>query len=85
MINRVTDEQLNHAVQYYQQRKAEQLAEAEANLHRLQSYRDYLKQEVERRGAYSSALAQQQLGQFYAAPYYVNPPYYYVPRHHHHW
>jgi len=91
MVNSVTDEQLSHAVQYYQQRKAEQLAEAEANLHRLQSYRDYLKLEVERRkqeqamGAYGSALAQQQLGQFYFAPFYANPPFYYLPRHHRHW
>jgi len=95
MINGVTGEQLRHAVQYYQQRKAEQLAEAEANLYRLRAYRDYLKREVERRkqvyqqeqaqAAYGSALAQQQLGQFYFAPFYANPPFYYLPRHHRHW
>jgi hypothetical protein len=94
MVNSATDKQLGQAVQYYQQRKAEQLAEAEANLHRLEAYRDRLKVAVERRkqvyeqeqamAAYGFALAQQQfqwlLGQFYAAPFYVNPPYYFVPR-----
>ena len=49
MLKNVTDEQLTHAIQYYQRRKAAQLAEAEANLHRLEAYRDQLKLEVERR------------------------------------
>ncbi len=89
MVNEATDSQVDHAVQYYQQ----QLAQAQANLRRLQAYRDYLKREVERRRrvyeqeqaitAYGSALAAQQaqwaMGTFYAAPYYAN-------RHrHHHW
>ena len=98
MVNMATDEQLGHAVQYYQQRKAQQLAEAQANLRRLEAYRDRLKVEVERRKqvyqqeqammAYGSALAAQQfqwqLGQFYAAQAW---PYYYspYPHHHHHW
>jgi len=91
MLNGVSDSQVATLVRYHQQRKAEQLAEAEANLQRLQAYRDYLKREVERRkqeqamGAYRSALAQQQLGQFYFAPFYANPPFYYLPRHHRHW
>ena len=84
MLKNVTDEQLTHAIQYYQQRKAAQLAEAEANLHRLEAYRDQLKVAVERRKevyqqeqaimAYGSALAAQKaqwsMGSFYYAPYY---------------
>jgi hypothetical protein len=95
MLKSATDEQLSHAVQYYRQRKAEQLAEAQANLHRLEAYRDDLKRKVERRKqvheqeqaimAYGSVLAAQQaqwaMGSFYATPFYViNPPYYYGPR-----
>jgi len=93
MINGVTDEQLSHAVQYYQQRKAEQLAEAQANLHRLEAYRDNLKREVERRRqvyqqeqaitAYGSALAAQQ-AQWAMGGYYA-PPFYYLPRYHRRW
>jgi len=101
MVNSVTDEQLSHAVQYYQQRKAQQLADAQANLQRLEAYRDRLKREVERRKqvyqqgqaitSFGSALAAQQaqwaMGGYYAAPFYVNPPYYFVPRPYHsrHW
>ena len=87
MVNGVTDKQLGHAVDYYQQRKAEQLAQAEANLHRLQAYRDRLKVEVERRKevyqqeqaitAYGSALAAQQ-GQWAMRRFYA-------PRPHRHW
>ena len=92
MVNSVTDNQVAILVQHYQQ----QLAEAQANLRRLQAYRDRLKVEVERRkqvyeqeqamAAYGSALAAQPaqwaMGGFYAAPYY----YYVPPRHHHrHW
>jgi len=98
-VNRATDEQLSHAVQYYQQRKAEQLAEAQANLHRLEAYRDWLKVQVERRRqvyqqeqaitAYGSALAAQQaqwaMGGFYVAPFFVAPPLHYLPRRHHPW
>jgi hypothetical protein len=47
MLKNASDEQLGTAVQYYQQRKAqaeaEQLAQAQANLHRLEAYRDRLK------------------------------------------
>ena len=91
MVSEATDSQVNHAVQYYQQ----QLAQAQANLRRLQAYRDRLKVEVARRQqvhqqeqaitAYGSALAAQQaqwvMGNFYAAPYYYAP----YPHHHHHW
>ena len=104
MLKNATDGQVGAAVQYYQQRKAqveaEQLAEAQANLRRLQAYRDRLKLEVARRNQvyqqeqammdYGSALAQQQgqwaMGNFYAAQAW---PYYYAPyphyHHHHHW
>ena len=74
------------------------MSQAEANLHRLEAYRDRLKVEVERRRqvyeqeqaitAYGSALAAQQgqwaMQDFYAAQAW---PYYYAPypRHHHHW
>lgn len=94
MVSEATDRQVNDAVQYYQQ----QLAQAQANLRRLQAYRDRLKVEVERRKqvheqelaitAYGSALAAQQaqwaMGNFYAAQAW---PYYYAPypHHHHHW
>ncbi len=94
VVNEATDSQVDHAVQYYQQ----QLAQAQANLRRLQAYRDNLKREVERRKqvyqqeqaitAYGSALAAQQaqwaMGSFYAAQAW---PYYYAPypHHHHHW
>ncbi len=90
MVNNVSDSQVAELVQYYQQQLAQ------ANLRRLEAYRDRLKVEVEQRKqvyeqeqaitAYGSALAAQQaqwaMGNFYAAP-----PYYYVPpRHHHrHW
>ena len=95
MLKNATDGQVGAAVQYYQQRKAqveaEQLAQAQANLSRLQAYRDRLKLEVARRSqvyqqeqammAYGSALAQQQgqwaMGNFYAAQAW---PYYYVPQ-----
>ena len=98
MVNRATDQQIAHAVQYYRdlsaQVEAQQLAEAQANLRRLQAYRDYLKREVERRKqvyqqeqammAYGSALAAQQaqwaMQNFYA-PYYYAP----YPHYHHHW
>jgi hypothetical protein len=93
MVKSASDKQIDHAVQYYQQRKAQQLAQAEANLHRLEAYRDRLKVEVERRKevyqqeqaitAYGSDLAAQQgqwaMQNFYAAPYY------YAPHHHRHW
>lgn len=95
MVNGVSDSQAAEAVQYYQ---AQQLAAAQANLRRLQAYRDRLKLEVARRqqvyqqeqamGAYSSALAAQQtqwaLGNFYAAQPW---PYYYAPypHYHRHW
>lgn len=89
MVNGVSDSQIAEAMQYYQ---AQELAAAQANLRRLQDYRDRLKLEVARRqrdyqqvqamGAYSSALAAQQaLSNFYAAqpwPYYA-APYYYAP------
>jgi len=99
MVNRATDLQIAHAVQHYRdlsaQVEAQKLAEAQANLRRLQAYRDDLKREVERRKevyqkeqammAYGSALAAQQaqwaMGNFYAAPYYYAP----YPHHHHHW
>ncbi len=57
MLNSVTDEQVSHALQYYQRRKAQQFAEAEANLHRLEAYRDRLKLEVEHRRQVLSAGA----------------------------
>jgi hypothetical protein len=95
MLKNASDSQVGKAVQYYQQRKAQQLAEAQANLRRLQAYRDRLKVEVERRKevyeqeqaitAYGSALAAQQaqwaMGNFYTAQAW---PYYVPPRHHHH-
>ena len=94
LVNRATNEQLSHAVQYYQQRKAEQLAEGQANLHRLEAYRDNLKREVERRKqvyqqeqaitSYGSALAAQQF-QWAMGGYYAAPPFYYLPRYHHRW
>ena len=99
MVNNVSDSQVDALVEYYEQRKAqveaEQLSQAEANLHRLEAYRDRLKVEVERRRqvyeqeqaitAYGSALAAQQsqwaMGNFYAAPYYYAP----YPHHRRHW
>ncbi len=88
MVNGVSDSQVAEAVQYYQ---AQELAAAEANLRRLQAYRDRLKVEVARRqqeqamAAYSSALAVQQaqwaMGNLYAAPYYHAP----YPHYHRHW
>ena len=91
-MNGVSDSQVAEAVQYYQ---AQELAAAQANLRRLQAYRDKLKLEVARRqqeyqqeqaiAAYSSALAAQQaqwaMGNFYAAPYYYAP----YPHYHRHW
>jgi len=84
MVNNVSDSQVAEAVQYYQ---AQELAAAQANLRRLQAYRDRLKMEVARRQqvyqqeqammAYSSALAAQQaqwaMQNFYAVPYYYAP------------
>ncbi len=88
MVNGVSDSQVAQAVQYYQ---AQELAAAQANLRRLQAYRDRLKAEVARRqvvyqqeqamAAYSSALAAQQaqgaMQNFYGAPAWS---YYYAPR-----
>lgn len=104
MVHNVSDSEVRQLVQYYRdlskQAEARQLAEAQANLRRLEAYRDRLKVEVERRkqiyeqeqamAAYSSALAAQQaqwaMGNFYAGPYYAARPYYYLPHHHrHHW
>ena len=86
MVNNVSDSQVAELVQYYQQ----QLAQAQANLRRLQAYRDRLKLEVERRKevyqqeqaitTYGSALAAQQgqwaMQNFYAAQAW---PYYASP------
>ncbi len=83
-------------VEYYQQRKAQveaqEQAQAETNLHRLELYRDHLKRELtwkqqvflqeQALKAYGSALAAQQarwaLPNFYAAQVwpYYSRPYY---------
>jgi parvulin-like peptidyl-prolyl isomerase len=74
MLDNVSDSQVAALVSYYQERKAQvqavQAAQAEAELRRLQAYRDRLRAEVEQRkqvyqqqqaaAAYSSALAAQQ-------------------------
>ena len=93
-LNKMTPTQVAASVQYYQQRKSQveawQLAQAQANLRRLEAYRDYLKRELERRMAvypqeqammaYTSALAAQQaqwaMRNFYAAQAW---PYYGYP------
>jgi hypothetical protein len=104
MLNNMTPSQLGVLVEYYQQRKAQveawQQREAEADLHRLQAYRDSLKRELEwkiatRRQeqaitAYGSALAAQQtqwaMQNFYAARAWPsNRPFYYPHHHHYHW
>jgi hypothetical protein len=101
MLKGMSPSQLLVLVGYYQQRKAQveawQLSQAEANLHRLEAYRDHLKRELagkiatrqqeEAITAYSSSLAAQQaqwaMQNFYAAQAW---PYYanrpYYPRHH---
>jgi len=84
-------------VQVYQQRKAQvqawQLAQAQANLRRMEAYRDYLKRELEWRmqvypqeqtmTAYTSALAAQQaqwaMQNFYAAQVWPHYGFYYRP------
>ena len=99
-LNNMSDSQLGVLVQYYQQRKAQveawQLAQAEANLHRLEAYRDDLRRELAWRQQvhqqeqaitdYGSALAAQQaqwaMQNFYAAQAW---PYYYAPGYHRHW
>jgi hypothetical protein len=97
MLEKMSPSQLGVLVQYYQQRKSrvEAWQSAEANLRRLEAYRDHLKRELEWKlqtyqqeraiTQYSSQLAQQmflgQLGQFYAAQAW---PYYYRP-HYYSW
>ncbi len=85
MLNGMSDSQLGALVQYYQDRKAQVLAQAEADLHRLEAYRDYLKREVERRK--HGQVVIQFSGGFAAPawPYYASQPYYYPPHHHRHW
>ena len=104
ILNNMSPSQLGVLVQYYQERKAQvaasQQAEAEANLHRLQAYRDHLKRELEWRIAtrqqeqaiteYGSSLAAQQtqwaMQNFYAAQAWPYHGGYYAayPHHHHH-
>jgi hypothetical protein len=94
MLNKMSASEVAASVQYYQQRKSQveawQMAQAQANLQRLQAYRDYLKRELEWRRAiypqeqamtaYTSALAAQQaqwaMQNFYAAQAW---PYYGYP------
>ena len=102
MLNKMSPSQVSVLIQVYQQRKAQveswQLAQAQANLRRLEAYRDYLKRELERRmqvypqeqaiTAYGSWLAGQQaqwaMQNFYAAQAW---PYYFQPyyRPYRHW
>jgi hypothetical protein len=102
LLNNMSASQLGVLVEYYQQRKAQvealQQAQAEANLRRLEAYRDCLERELQwkiasreqARGMMDSMLAAQQppwaMPNFYAVqawPYYVPGPYYYAPRAYH--
>jgi hypothetical protein len=94
MLKNMSPSQVSVLIQVYQQRKAQaeawQLSQAQANLHRMQAYRDYLKRELEGRRAiypqeqammaYTSALAAQQaqwaMQNFYVAQAW---PYYGYP------
>ena len=99
MLNKMNPSQVSVLIQVYQQRKAQveawQLSQAQANLRRMEAYRDYLKRELEGRmqvypqeqaiTAYGSWLAGQQaqwaMQNFYAAQAwpYYFQPYYYGP------
>ena len=100
MLKKMSASQLGVLVEYYQQRKAQVRGvatgpNAEANLRRLEAYRDYLERELQSRIAArqqaqairDSLLAAEQPAwvapNVYAAPawpYYVYRPYYYAPR-----